>query len=267
MVDIIHEQKKKCNHYLRFWASEAVAAVLKWEEMGGGGMQKPGISQEGLKVIAGVAMLLDHIGAVLTGNMLLRVIGRLAFPIYCFLLSEGVRHTKNPKKYALRLAVGALLSEIPFDLLFFGGITLSHSSVMVTLLLGFLYVGTSKQTEKTVWKVLLAIPFWLLAELLGADYGGLGVALIALFYYTREEPRGRLIRTFGLAALCWLISGARIYIGMLRIPVQMFGILAMIPIGLYSGKKGRPIRAVQWGFYLFYPVHLTALLLIERLMR
>ena len=82
------------------------------------------LSQEWLKIIACVIMLIDHIGAVLLPQYIwLRYIGRIAFPIYCFLLAEGVHYTKNPQKYGLRLAAGALLSEIPFDLALFGGVT------------------------------------------------------------------------------------------------------------------------------------------------
>ena len=83
-------------------------------------MKRYGLSQEGLKLVACVTMLMDHIGAVLLPQYLfLRYIGRIAFPIYCFLLAEGVHYTNNPKKYCLRLGVGTMLSEIPFDLALF----------------------------------------------------------------------------------------------------------------------------------------------------
>ena len=92
-------------------------------------MRKHGLSQEGLKLLACVTMLIDHIGATLVLRMLqtmsvrneqyyllvgiyytMRIIGRVAFPIYCFLLVEGAYHTRNPKKYGMRLFVGMLLS-------------------------------------------------------------------------------------------------------------------------------------------------------------
>ena len=101
-------------------------------------MKPKGISQETLKLIACVTMLIDHIGATLVAptdaiyyayvelytamawvNLVMRCIGRIAFPIFCFLLVEGAHHTRNPRKYALRLAIGMVLSEIPFDLAFF----------------------------------------------------------------------------------------------------------------------------------------------------
>ena len=103
-----------------------------------------------LKIIAVTSMIVDHIGAVFFPYYMvhifgvtfypLRTIGRLAFPIYCFLLIEGICHTSNWKKYAVRLGVLALLSEIPFDLALFGRITLQHQNVFFTLLFGLLAV-------------------------------------------------------------------------------------------------------------------------------
>lgn len=223
------------------------------------------LSQEWLKVIACVTMLLDHIGAAfvpgISGNIL-RGIGRIAFPVYCFLLAEGVHYTRSPRKYALRLLTGLLLSEIPFDLLFFGRLSWAYSSVMVTLLLGFFYGVAVKRIQNPGVRILLVVPFVAAAELLGSDYGGWGVALIAMFILTREIPRKNVVQTVGLAAICCLIGGATISIGGLLMPVELLGVVAMIPILCYSGEKATSSRWIQRGFYLFYPVHLTVLLLI-----
>ena len=90
-----------------------------------------GLSGSTLKIIEMVTMLIDHIGAAVLARMIiagnadlydayrtLRMIGRIAFPIFCFLLIEGFQHTKNAKKYAERLFLFAAISEIPFDLAF-----------------------------------------------------------------------------------------------------------------------------------------------------
>lgn len=112
-------------------------------------MKKSGLSQEMLKIIACVTMLIDHVGATVVESQFfvtpfdgiyylyfaMRIIGRVAFPIYCFLLAEGAHYTHDPRRYALRLFVGALLSEPGFDFALFGGWTWEHQSVMVTLLL------------------------------------------------------------------------------------------------------------------------------------
>ena len=223
---------------------------------------KKGIPQEGLKLLACVTMLLDHIGAVFVPGYGLRIVGRLAFPIYCFLLAEGVRHTHNPARYGLRLGSGAALSELPFELLFFGCMTVEHQSVMVTLLLGFLALWWAGKMGN--YLVPLAVCF-VAAEWLGTDYGGWGVAMIVLFGATEGRRFARLIQTLGLAVICWFIGGMTISLGLVRMPIEMFAVTAMIPICLYSGRKATRSRAVQWAFYLFYPMHLLVLLLIDRL--
>ena len=223
------------------------------------------LSQEMLKIIACVTMLLDHVGAAFVPGVpgyILRGVGRIAFPIYCFMLAEGVHYTRNPRKYALRLVIGMLLAEIPFDLLFFGRLSWAHSSVMVTLLLGFFYGMTIKRIYSLGIRLLLLAPFMVTAELLGSDYGGWGVALIAMFILTREISPKRIVQTFGLAVICCLIGGVTISIGGYHVPVELLGVVALIPIFCYSGEKGTSSRWIQRGFYLFYPVHLTVLLLI-----
>ena len=223
-------------------------------------MKRKMISQEGLKLIACVTMLLDHIGAVLVPWTGLRIIGRLAFPIYCFLLAEGITHTRDPKKYALRLGLGALLAEVPFDLLFFGRLTLAHQSVMVTLLLGFLMAQWAKK-KGNIWLPLAVC--YLAGEILGADYGGTGVALVAIFVFTAGHPRKIWIQTGLLALLMLLMGSMRVRVGIVTVPIQLFALLAMIPIALYSGEKTTRNIWIQRGFYLFYPVHLAVLYLIE----
>ena len=224
-------------------------------------MEQKRISQEGLKIIACVTMLLDHIGAVLIPSMGLRVIGRLAFPIYCFLLAEGIRHTRNPKKYGLRLALGALLAEIPFDLLFYGRLTLEHQSVMVTLLLSFLMAMWAKKLGKFL---LPAAMCFFGAELFQSDYGGTGVALVALFVFTAEHPRKELFQTLGMAVLMLLMGSVEVTVGIVNVPIQMFALLALVPIFFYSGEKTTDHPWVQRAFYLFYPAHMLILYLIVR---
>ena len=221
--------------------------------------KKRGLSQEGLKLIACVTMLIDHIGAAFMPSMLwLRVVGRIAFPIYCFLLAEGAFYTRNPRRYGTRLAVGALLAELPFELLFFGGISMSHSSVMVTLLLGFVAIESMKKFPR-FWP-LVFFGCAVAAEALGTDYGGLGVMLMVFFALTRE--RSKVVQTIGVFIICWMIGGYEWRFGPVYVPIEIVGVLAMVPICLYSGRKATRSKAVQWAFYLFYPVHLTVLLLI-----
>lgn len=226
-------------------------------------MQKKGLSQEALKAIACLTMLLDHIGAVFVRGNTLRIIGRIAFPIFCFLLAEGVYHTKNPRKYALRLIIGMLLSELPFDLALRSAPTWSAQSVMVTLLLGFLTVEAILHTDSGILKLLATGAGFALAELCNTDYGGFGVLLVVLFSQTRGKW---WLQTVMVAMFAWMMCSPAVRVFGIGIPIEMFAVFAMIPIGLYSGRKATSSGVVQWMFYLFYPVHLSVIAVIRILM-
>lgn len=225
-------------------------------------MKKSGLSQETLKIIACVTMLIDHVGATVVESQFfvtpsdgiyylyfaMRIIGRVAFPIYCFLLAEGAHYTHDPRKYALRLFIGALLSEPGFDFALFGGWTWENQSVMVTLLLGFGMVELMKKCPKYWMKLLAVVPFFFAAEWMKTDYGGYGVAIVALFWLTRELPNRRMIQLVGLAALCLMMNNAAISFGVIQIPIELFALFAMIPICLYSGRKPRQAGRCSWDF-------------------
>lgn len=222
--------------------------------------QKKGLSQETLKLIACVTMLIDHIGYLFVPGYGMRLIGRIAFPIYCFLLAEGAHYTRSPQKYGLRLLIGAVIAEIPFDLTFFGRLTWDHQNVMVTLLIGFVMLQCMEHVSG-FWKYILLVPFYLLANLLNTDYGGMGVALIALFAWSRGMQGEGIVQLIGMAIL--FRNSFMVTMGGVRFPLGMFAILALIPIHFYSGKKRTSGKPLQWAFYLFYPAHMTVLLLLK----
>lgn len=222
------------------------------------------LSQEGLKLIACITMLCDHIGFALIPCPWLRVIGRIAFPIYCFLLAEGAHYTKNPFRYALRLFLVLVLSEIPYELVIYGRLTLFRQSVMFTLLIGFVMLEYMKRTPYFPLKLAAVIPFACAADVIFCDYGSRGILLIALFYLTREMPWKHLIQAAGIAFLFFRPGGATVDLGFWEVPRTAFALAAMIPIFFYSGKKASRSAALQWAFYLFYPVHL-ALIYIAKL--
>lgn len=230
-------------------------------------MSKRPLSQEGLKFLACAIMLLDHIGATLIPWGTLRIIGRLAFPIFCFLLAEGAHYTRNPRNYLLRLGIGAILSELPFDLALFGSWSWQHQSVMITLLLGAMALLAMKRMTQPLLKILVLLLFAFLADFMNTDYGGAGVLMIALFGLTRERKYGWLVQLLGMYLICrWIIPGGVVWFIDRYVFIEIFAILALIPIWLYSGKKSTSSRAVQWAFYLFYPVHLWILYLISILL-
>lgn len=249
-------------------------------------MKNKGISQETLKLIACVTMLIDHIGAALVVptdaiyhsnvelftqmawiNLVMRCIGRIAFPIFCFLLVEGVHHTRNPRKYAMRLAISMVLSEIPFDLAFFGQITWDHQNVMVTLLLGFFMVEGMNRS-KGFWKLLWIIPFYCAAEWLHTDYAGDGILLIAMFALTKGTKHEKWWRVAGMFLLYWDLNYTCRYYNLdVYIPMDRLPLLAAVPITLYDGRKLTYSKKVQRAFYLFYPVHIAVLCILRAIMQ
>ena len=220
-----------------------------------------------LKLIAICTMLIDHMGYTLfPGVMWLRCVGRVAFPIFCFLIAEGCVYTHDRKKYALRLLVFALLSEIPYNLMNSGMIWDPYDqNVLWTLLLGALVCWLMDWALKKctplsfmlTGAVMLAA-YWLL-EIGNTDYGGWGMLLVAAFYGVHRAPSGAVVKmiaqAFGLAFFSIGVMGG-------YLSIELWSLAALVPIWLYNGQRGFSTKAVLYGFYAFYPVHILALSLI-----
>lgn len=229
--------------------------------------ENKGISGSTLKLIAIVTMLIDHTAAVIleridTGFVyqLMRSIGRLAFPIFCFLLVEGFLHTRSVKKYALRLAAFALISDIPFDLALAGKpFDFRNQNVYFTLLIGLLvmmglqYINVKAVDKKSSFQkaniifadfAVLSVGV-VLAEFLKTDYAGFGVLTIAVMYWLRRE------RFLSMMVGCFTLTIMSIN--------EFPAFLVLYPIWFYNGKRGLNLKYI---FYAFYPVHLLILYLI-----
>lgn len=207
--------------------------------------RKDGLTTFQLKVLAIISMLADHVGAVLYPEAVwLRYAGRLAFPIFCFLLVEGYYHTGNVEKYMARLGIFALISEIPFDLAFHQTLWFpAKQNVFLTLFIGLgMLWGLERERERIIRVGIVLLSMWA-AEFLCCDYGFMGVLLIAVFGVTRGKNTARY-----LAGAVWNVFWPS--------RIQTAGALAMLPIALYNGQKG---RSMKFFFYLFYPVHLFIL--------
>ena len=212
-----------------------------------------------LKRLALASMLLDHLGASMleaglfaaatpTASLLwldqcLRWAGRLAFPLYCFLLVEGFAHTHSLRQYAGRMLVFALVSEVPFDLAFFRTpFYWGHQNVYWTLFLGLCALGCLQRFgRQSAPGIAGAFGCAVLAELLRTDYGALGVLLVMILYLFREDRTKQCL--FGALAVCY------------ELPAP----LALLPAFYYNGTRGRCAKWEQWAFYLFYPAHLAVL--------
>lgn len=260
-----------------------------------------------IKIIAIVAMLIDHVGAIfispsqhLNLYVTARIIGRLAFPIFVFLVVEGFYHTRDVKKYLKRLGVFALISEIPFDLAFY---SLHHRSnfmedvmnvfhnyredklwelinrlnenqnVFFTLFLGLLLIYLMSLVEKQYEKQLiisnlldatLTIGALGLAYLLKTDYDIAGILIFVSFYLFRGS---KVVMSFCLLIISTTILcnadsiNYFLMTGNVVYIISMFTPFAMVPIAFYNGKKG---KSVKYFFYIFYPAHLLILFIINQ---
>lgn len=212
-------------------------------------MLKKGFTGSDLKWIAIITMLIDHIGAVLFPDMhWMRYVGRIAFPVFCFLLVEGFYHTANVKRYLFRLLLFALISEIPYNLAFYHTVWYPEKqNVFFTLAIGLSLLWFWNREREPIFKAgLLVIAMWL-AEMLRTDYHGYGVLLIVMFQIVRERNKIWMILCGGWNFL-W------------KSTIQYAGILAIPLIALYNGERG---NSMKYFFYVFYPLHLIILYLIK----
>ena len=225
-----------------------------------------GLSGTALKMIAVITMLIDHIGAVIVQRTqmfeqfasrewlwlnqsyeMLRDVGRLAFPIFCFLLVEGFLHTRNEKKYLIRMVLFALISEIPFNLALTGNLMdRRFQNVYWELSLGLVVLILMRWAEKGrlpallsfIYKASVTVAAMLLAELLCFDYGLYGILSIAILYLFRSNRLSQALA--GGVSFSW------------ELPAPV----AFLAVACYNGKRG---RGLKYPFYIFYPAHLLIL--------
>lgn len=258
-----------------------------------------------LKMIAITAMLIDHIGAIFISSaeypelyFVSRGIGRLAFPIFVFLVVEGFYHTRNVKKYLIRLGIFAIISEVPFDLAFYhfhfranaltdinavyqngyqdSNLELlltrlnDNQNIFFTLFIGLLLIYLMSMVEKYFEKQVilsnlidagLTIAACAIAYFLKTDYNIPGILIFVSFYLFRGS---KLIISICLFIICGtILSKVNIFLqtgNMIHI-ISLFTTFAMIPIALYNGKKGKDVK---YFFYIFYPAHLLILFFISQ---
>lgn len=262
--------------------SVIIYSQINFKEISMSNKKHSGFTGSHLKWIAILTMLIDHIGAVLleygllpqvadsvlAGNsleylvpeyhfwfyltLILRSIGRLAFPLFCFLLVEGFLHTKNIKNYAIRLGVFALISEIPFDLAVYDRIfDFQSQNVFFTLFIGLLVLYGLNYFEKTLpasmapLRYLVVVTGVFAAQFLQTDYAGYGVLLITLIYELRN--RRKMLCIFGAIYTLLLES--------------FTAPLSFLLIYFYNGTRGKQLP--KYFFYAFYPVHLLLLFLLR----
>ncbi|MGK0467361.1 TraX family protein, partial [Clostridium sp.] len=227
-----------------------------------------------LKVIAILLMLIDHTGAVIFPDaIILRLIGRLSFPIFAYLIMVGYTKTKSFSKYLTRLFIFAALSQIPFSLafgekftilslsdfiVFFVGIPNPHLNVFFTLALGLLALRVWDKEELKFGRIIIILSLAITAEILHADYSMYGIAMILVFYIFRDDKIKTLISQtivyilFGASQILFYVYKSPDKILELAWFSQALSLLALIFIFKYNHKKGKDLK---YFFYAFYPLH------------
>ncbi len=242
-----------------------------------------------LKLIAIISMTIDHVGAAIgttyvNGNLylsgliplnvynILRGIGRIAFPIYCYLIVEGYYHTRSVKKYVLRLFIFSLISQVPFSLAFLKNATnFSDLNVYFTLMFGLICVYLADEARKkykecketgasavtyTVGVPIAIILIMIISMIISTDYSAFGIMLILLFYLFRTDESKPLTDKENAKKFIWLFISIAAITVVFSNTVELLGLFAMLPIGFHNHKKGPSMKYV---FYAYYPVHLLVL--------
>ena len=215
-----------------------------------------------LKMIAIISMFIDHIGYIILGKFsYFNYIGRLAFPIFAFQISEGYSHTKNLKKYIIRLFIFALISQIPFMLF----ISIIHDdfslNVIFTLLFGLIAIIAYDKCHK-FFGIFICLVLGIAAEKLNCDYGFYGVVITFLFHTCNKN---KLLLALGFIFSTSIYYAYNIgnyykygyevfnYAFEYYLPYALCTLASIILIVSYNKKKGPDTRHL---LYLFYPLHM-----------
>ncbi|MCL1925364.1 MAG: conjugal transfer protein TraX [Defluviitaleaceae bacterium] len=215
-----------------------------------------------IKIIAIVTMLIDHIGHILfPTELLFRYFGRIAFPLFAFLIANGAVYTKNINKYLARLGILAIVSEPLFDRMLGRQLNFfMHTNIFYTLFLAVAVIAIFKFTKEKNLILSYVVFFtasyaaYIIANYISTDYMGLGVLLILSLYVTKNS---KLLLPFVISAFMFALYGIGNFL--------TFSLLSTIPIYLYNEIQGFNNKILQWGFYLFYPAHILILIVIRAL--
>ncbi|NLG57342.1 MAG: hypothetical protein GX540_02900 [Clostridiales bacterium] len=243
-----------------------------------GSLAAPNTDHGLMQLVAIVTMIIDHIGAIFfPGVLVLRVIGRIAFPLFCWGIAVGADKTRHFTRYALRLLALGVVSQ-PFYMLALNH-TWSQLNVLATLLLGLLAIRGLQINRygSALWAPAVCL---LLATAITMDYGWQGVLLIILMYLARHT-KGGLAALMISFCLLWGSGSLAVFRGVsvnsglnmldravnahiARISLQFLAILAL-PLMMIKTKSG--IRLPKWLSYAAYPGHLMILWLIKLWLR
>lgn len=240
-------------------------------------MNKKILSGSTLKIIAVIAMTLDHFGQIILKNGIImnatysqlsdsqfawllyameffHILGRIAFPIFCFLIVEGFYHTHNIKKYILHLFIFAIISEPIYDLAFYGNLfNFNGQNVLFTLLLGLTAITIlNKFHDNFVLALVISSISSVISYYLRMDGWYYGIILIMLFYIFREKN----LLKYLLAGFTMFACALNFSIKGIIDPYFITALSSLILISLYNQKRGLHMK---YFFYAFYPGHIILL--------
>ena len=225
------------------------------------------MSSFALHIIAMIFMLCDHMWATILDYEWLTCIGRIAFPIFAFLITEGYIHTSNINKYIKRMVIFAIITEIPFNLMVSASpIYPFHQNVLWTfvislLTLKYLNFDNTKNIFKSILIIILAI---IIATVTMCDYFGAGVMMVVGFYIFRKSKLLQLLMMIYVNMI--LLQGYSYPIDIAGytyyFPQQGFAVLSLIFIWLYNGKQGYHAKWFKIFCYAFYPLHMLILYIL-----
>ncbi len=221
-----------------------------------------------LKIIAMISMLIDHMGAYLfEGNIVCKILGRIAFPVFAFFIAEGMRYTRSRKKYVLQLFIFACISQIAYILLRDDfKLNVLFTFLIAILLIYLIEQLLKKENHTKLLKMVLiaiaAISIMILTLVFGdvlemIDYSLLGVLMVLDFYFIRSK--WKFLAAAILVVLMFL--KAILFNGFKLVYMcPLFAILAIVMLLFYNNKKGK--FNLKYLFYVFYPLHLFVIWLI-----
>lgn len=233
-----------------------------------------------LKIIAIITMFCDHLGSAMYGTITpFNYIGRIAFPIFAFQISEGFLHTKNLEKYFIRLMAFALISQIPYILFLSIYSNDVRLNIFFTLTLGLITIWLHDYVHKNIsskldikvkdhfFRTLLkfivellpVIAICIIGHFAKVDYGCGGVLLVFMFYYFKENRLAMNISFVTMYIIYYGIYMIKTGFNFVYLWLFAFNVLPILFINLYNGKQGKKLK---YFLYIFYPAHLLILYLL-----
>ena len=217
------------------------------------------IGREILKIVAITTMTVDHIGAILYPDLLvLRVIGRIAFPLFAYLITLGIESTKKPRTYLITLFSFALVSQIPYFLAFEIQ-PFQQLNILFPLLLSAiaLYYFNNKQTPAFVVVLFLAIVLSFLFNMEGSFYTIVTVLCMKLLRHKLE------LGIIALVALNLSVTPTTQTFSLLALPLIILHVKNHLRMEILISESSFLYLLRKYAFYLYYPLHLTLLFLVK----